>query len=140
MDNTRKICILTMAMVASLALNAFPRHHHHHHHGTGFAIGAGILGAGLIASAIYDATRPRYVAPVAPVVVTPAPVVAAQPIVVQQPAVTLPVVQQPVVQQVAPEPRMQNVWIEGRYVEQVNGLGQTVRVWQPGHYEQHPIQ
>ena len=25
------------------------------------------------------------------------------------------------------------------YVEQLNGQGQTVRVWQPGHYEQRPI-
>ena len=43
------------------------------------------------------------------------------------------------IQQAPPEPRMQNVWIEGRYVEQLNGQGQTVRVWQPGHYEQRPI-
>ena len=43
------------------------------------------------------------------------------------------------VQQPAPVQSMQNVWIEGRYVEQLNAQGQTVRVWQPGHYEQRPI-
>ena len=38
------------------------------------------------------------------------------------------VVQQPVVQR-------QPVWVEGRYVDQVQANGSTVRVWQPGHYE-----
>ena len=35
MNNTKKICILATAMIASLALNAFPHHHYHHHRGTG---------------------------------------------------------------------------------------------------------
>ena len=60
MNNTKKICILATAMIASLALNAFPHHHYHHHRGTGFAIGAGILGAGRIEDkgcGVFDALR-----------------------------------------------------------------------------------
>lgn len=123
-------------------------HHRRHHHGdTGFAIGAGILGAGMLAETIYDATHPQ------PVVVEPAPVV--QPVVVapaQQVVVTQPqqvVVTQP--QQVVATPppavpaghyetRVENVWVEGRYVDQVTPQGTTVRVYQPGHYEQQSTQ
>lgn len=148
MNHMKKIGVLALAMFTSFALCAFPGHfhhhgfHHHHHYGTGFAIGAGILGAGLLASAVYDATHPYYYAP-APVVATPVvqPVVTTpvvQPVVttpVVQPVVQQPVVQQPVVQQPVVQAAPQNVWVEGRYVEQVNAQGQTVRVWQPGHYE-----
>jgi hypothetical protein len=110
-------------------------HHHHHHRGTGFAIGAGILGAGLLASTIYDATHPRpYVVEPAPVVVTPAPVVVApQPqVVVQTPP--------PAVVTGHYETRTQNVWVEGRYVDQTTPQGSVVRTWQPGHYEQQQTQ
>ena len=104
-------------------------HHHHHHHSKTHAIGAGILGAGLIASTIYNATRPSTVVVSQPAVVTPAPVVVAPaPVVVQQPVSTGHY-----------ETRVQNVWVEGRYVDQVvNGVVQ--RVWQPGHYEQQQTQ
>ena len=128
-----------LAMCASAAPRGVhgappPRHHHgghhHHHHGKAWGVGAGLLGAGLLASTIYDATRPApvVVAP-APVVVTPAPVVVAPaPVVVQQPVATGHY-----------ETRTQNVWVEGRYVDQVvNGVVQ--RVWQPGHYEQQQTQ
>ena len=94
MNKMIKMCLI--ALMAATTTTAFA-HHHHHHRGTGFAIGAGILGAGLLASTIYDATHPRpYVAP-APVVVAPtAPVVVQQPqVVVQQPAPVV-VQQQPV--------------------------------------------
>lgn len=109
-----------------------PRHHHgHHHHGHSKAvgIGAGILGAGLIASTIYEATRPSTVVVTQPAVVAPAPVVVTPaPVVVQQPVVTGHY-----------ETRTENVWVEGRYVDQVvNGVVQ--RVWQPGHYEQRQTQ
>ena len=60
---------------------------------------------------------------VQPAVVAPAPVVVQQPVMVQQPAV---VVQQPVQRQ---------VWVAGRYVDQIQPNGAVVRVWQPGHYE-----
>ena len=121
-----------IVLMAATTTTAFA--HHHHHHGTGFAIGAGILGAGLLASTIYDATHPRpYVAP-APVVVTPAPVVVApQPqVVVQTPP--------PVVATGHYETRVQNVWVEGRYVDQTTPQGAVVRTWQPGHYEQQQTQ
>ena len=109
-------------------------HHHHHHHrgGTALGIGAGILGAGLVASTIYEATHPR------PVIVAPAPVIAPAPVVVAQPTVVTPA---PVVVQPAGhyETRVQNVWVEGRYIDQsYNGVIQ--RVWQPGHYEQQQTQ
>ena len=105
-------------------------HHHHHHHSKAHAIGAGILGAGLIASTIYNATRPSAVVVTQPAVVAPAPVVVAPaPVVVQQPVVATGHY----------ETRVQNVWVEGRYVDQVvNGVVQ--RVWQPGHYEQQQTQ
>ena len=122
-----------IVLMAATTTTAFA-HHHHHHHGTGFAIGAGILGAGLLASTIYDATHPRpYVAP-APVVVTPAPVVVApQPqVVVQTPP--------PAVVTGHYETRVQNVWVEGRYVDQPTPQGTVVRTWQPGHYEQQQTQ
>ena len=121
-----------IVLMAATTTTAFA--HHHHHHGTGFAIGAGILGAGLLASSIYDATHPRpYVAP-APVVVTPAPVVVApQPqVVVQTPP--------PVVATGHYETRVQNVWVEGRYIDQTTPQGAVVRTWQPGHYEQQQTQ
>ena len=98
-----------------------PSHHHHgHHHSTGFAIGAGLLGAGLLANAAYASTHAVAVAP-APVVVAPAPVV------VQQPTV--------VVQQPAPVVVSRQVWVEGRYVDTVQPNGVVLRSWQPGHYE-----
>ena len=132
----KMIKMLLIALTAVTTTTAFA--HHHHHHGTGFAIGAGILGAGLLASTIYDATHPRpYVAP-APVVVAPtAPVVVQQPqVVVQQPAPVV-VQQQPVGHY---ETRVQNVWVEGRYVDQTTPRGAVGRTWQPGHYEQQQTQ
>jgi len=57
------------------------------------------------------------------VVVQSAPTVVTQPVVVQQ----------PVVQSVVTQPTQ--VWVEGRYVDQVQANGSVVRVWQPGHYE-----
>ena len=90
----------------------------------------GVVG-GVVGSTL---VRPYYsetvvVEPAATVVTTPTVVqqpvvVQQQPVVVQQPTV----VQQPVVQR-------QPVWVEGRYVDQVQANGSTVRIWQPGHYE-----
>ena len=56
--------------------------------------------------------------PPAPVVVAPAPVVTAGHY----------------------ETRVQNVWVEGRYIDQATPNGTIVRVWQPGHYEQQTTQ
>ena len=41
-----------------------------------------------------------------------------------------------VVQQTATTER---VWVEGRYVDQVEPNGTVVRVWQPGHYETRTV-
>ncbi|MDE3275917.1 MAG: hypothetical protein PUJ80_07805 [Verrucomicrobiota bacterium] len=76
---------------------------------------------------------------VASTIVEPAPVVVTTPTVVTTPAVVHQpvVIQQPVV--VAPVTQVQNVWVEGRYVDQVQANGAVIRVWQPGHYEQRTI-
>ena len=82
-------------------------HHYHHDHHSGWAaVGVG-LAAGAVGAALYNAVAPR------------------ETVVVQQPAPV--VVQQPVTRQ--------QVWVEGRYVDQVQPNGSAVRVWQPGHYE-----
>ena len=60
-----------------------------------------------------------------------------QPVVVSQPVITTPVVTQPVVS--APVTQVQNVWVEGRYVDQVQANGSVIRVWSPGHYEQRTV-
>ncbi len=120
--------------------------HHHHHHscwgrgGRNFWPGfvGGVVGGALASTIIERDTV--VVQPATTVVTTPAvvqqPVVVTQPVVVQQPqpvVVTQPVVVQQPVQQV------QNVWVDGRYVDQVQANGSTVRVWQPGHYEQQTV-
>ena len=80
---------------------------------------------GAVASTIIDTS---------PTVVVQQPAVVTQPVVVQQPAVVQqPVVVQQPAQVVVQQP--QQVWVEGRYVDQVQANGSTVRIWQPGHYE-----
>ena len=109
-----------------------PYYHHHHCHGGYWGPGGryfwpgfvgGVIG-GAVASTIIDTS---------PTVVVQQPAVVTQPVVVQQPAV----VQQPVVVQQQPVvvQQPQQVWVEGRYVDQVQANGSTVRIWQPGHYE-----
>ena len=56
---------------------------------------------------------------------------------VTTPVVTAPVVVTPVV--TTPVYTTQTVWVEGRYVDQVQANGIVVRVWQPGHYEQRQV-
>ena len=112
------------------------RGYYHHHHGGYWGPGGryfwpGFVG-GVVGGALYNAvTRPYYVDTV---VVEPAATVVTTPTVVQHPVV----IQQPtVVQQPSPVVTVQRqpVWVEGRYVDQVQANGSTVRVWQPGHYE-----
>ena len=106
-------------------------HHHGHHHGgrTDLAIGAGLFGAGLLASAISDAVRPD-----------PEPVVVQNtPVVVTPPAQTVVVTPTPVATGHY-ETRVQNVWVEGRYIDQATPQGSVIRTWQPGHYEQQSTQ
>ena len=40
---------------------------------------------------------------------------------------------------VAPVATTQQVWVEGRYVDQVQPNGIVVRTWQPGHYETRTV-
>ncbi len=58
------------------------------------------------------------------------------PTVVTTPVVmTTPVVVTPTTTVVTTPTSVQSVWVEGRYVDQVDAAGRVVRVWQPGHYE-----
>ena len=88
-------------------------HHHHHHHGSVWGRGGSNFWPGFVGGVIGGV--------LADAVVSPAPVV-----------VTTPVVTAPVVS-------TQNVWVEGRYVDQVQPNGTVLRVWQPGHYETRQV-
>ena len=57
--------------------------------------------------------------------------------VVTAPVVVTPVATTTVV--TTPVYTTQTVWVEGRYVDQVQANGVVVRVWQPGHYEQRQV-
>ena len=62
---------------------------------------------------------------------TSSTVVVQQPVMTQTPVVVNPA---PVVIN-APATTTTQVWVEGRYVDQVQANGTIVRIWQPGHYE-----
>ncbi len=107
-------------------------HHHHRHSGWGRGGGAfwgGVVG-GVIGGALVDAyVGPRY---------TSSTVVVQQPVVTQTPVVvnSTPVVVNPAPVVInAPATTTTQVWVEGRYVDQVQANGTIVRIWQPGHYE-----
>ena len=104
---------------------------HHHHHGSVWGRGGSNFWPGFVGGVIGGALVDAVVSP-APVVVTPAPVVVTPTPVVTAPVVTTPVVTSPVVS-------TQNVWVEGRYVDQVQPNGTILRVWQPGHYETRQV-
>ena len=108
--------------------------HHHHgggvwgHGGRNFWPGfvGGVVGGVLSGGIHRPPPPPRYY--YSTPVVTPAPVVVTTPVVTPAPVVvTTPVYQ------------TQNVWVEGRYVDQAQPNGTVVRVWQPGHYEQRQV-
>ena len=106
-----------------------PMFHHHHHSYWGRGgryFWPGFVG-GVVGGAVYSAIAPD------PVVVT-TPTVVTTPAVVTTPTVvtTTPTV-------VAPVSTVQNVWVEGRYVDQVQSNGTVVRIWQPGHYESRTV-
>ncbi len=92
-----------------------PRHHHggHHHHGGSYwGRGGRNFLPGFVGGLVGGAligSTTRYVS-TAPVVVTTTPVYTTQ-----------------------------SVWVEGRYIDQVQPNGTVLRVWQPGHYEQRQV-
>ena len=105
-----------------------------HHHGGFWGPGGrhfwpGFIG-GVVGGVLYDTVRYPYYRDT--VVVQPTTTVVTQPVVTQP-----VVVQQHVV--VQPATTVQNVWVEGRYIDQVQANGSVVRVWQPGHYEQRSV-
>jgi hypothetical protein len=100
----------------------FRPHHAHRHHGRS-AFVSGFVG-GVVGGVLTDAVF----GPRSTVVVQPAPTVVTTPTVVTAPTVVAPAVS-----------TVQTVWVEGRYVDQVLPDGKTVRVWQPGHYEQQTV-
>lgn len=98
--------------------------HHYHswgrggrHFWPGFA--GGVIG-GVVGGVIYDSLRPTTYVTTPTIVTTPT-------VVTTTPVVT------------APAATVQNVWVEGRYVDQVQANGTVIRVWQPGHYEQREV-
>ena len=106
-----------------------PVHHHrHHHHGSVWGRGGSNFWPGFVGGVIGGV--------LADAVVSPAPVVVTTPV-VTTPVVTTPVVTTPVVS--TPVYSTQNVWVEGRYVDQVQPNGTVLRVWQPGHYETRQV-
>ena len=141
-----KIKMLVLIGAAALAFGAFAGPHWHpgpapmhvHHHGRYWGHGGrhfwpGFVG-GVVGGAVIGATMTRPVVVAQPAVVVSQPaVVVAQPAVVTQPVV----VQQPVV--TTPVTQVQNVWVDGRYIDQVQPNGTVVRVWSPGHYEQRTV-
>lgn len=109
-------------------------HHHHGHHSAwgrgGSHFWPNFVGS-VVGGVIADTLLPRP----APVVVAAAPIVAPAPVVVTPAPVVVPPA--PVV--VTPPPVVvapQTVWVEGRYIDQIQPNGTIIRVWQPGHYEQ----
>lgn len=108
-----------------------PSYHHRHHHGGwgrgGGAFWGGFVG-GVVGGALVDACiGPRY---------STSTVVVQQPVVTQTPVV---INQTPVVVNPAPVTTTTQVWVEGRYVDQVQANGTVVRIWQPGHYETRTV-
>lgn len=128
---------LILAGLVAMTTGAFaaPHHHHpapipvhhHHHHDRDKHLGAAVVG-GLVGGVIGGVIAAERPAPPPPVVVTPAPVVVTPaPVVVAPPP--------------PPPPRtvVQQVWVDGRYVDQIQPNGTVIRVWQPGHYEQRTV-
>ena len=115
----------------------------HHYHGVHWGHGGRYFWPGFVGGVIGSAVSGAVMAPFyrdtvivqpSPTIIQPAPTIVQQPVIVPQPTV---VPAQPVV--AAPTTQTQNVWVEGRYVDQVQADGTAVRVWQPGHYEQRTV-
>ena len=155
----RAVVFVTVAAVSTLA---FARPHgpgcgyrpppgpRHHSHGGWWGRGGcnfwpGFFGGVVGGALVRPVVSPAPVVVATPVVVTTpvvaAPIVAAPvvtaPAVVTTPVVAAPVVTTPVVS--APVAQTQNVWVEGRYVDQVQPNGTVLHVWSPGHYEQRSV-
>ena len=93
--------------------------HHYHSWGRGGRhFWPGFVG-GVVGGLVYNSIRP--------VTYVTTPTIVTTPTVVTTPVVT------------APAATVQNVWVEGRYVDQVQANGTVIRVWQPGHYEQREV-
>ena len=71
--------------------------------------------------------------------VAPRPVVVTTPTVVATPVVTTPTVVTTTPVVTTPVTTVQNVWVEGRYVDTVQPNGTVIRQWIPGHYEQRTV-
>lgn len=142
-----KMKVLVLVGVAAVATGAFARPHGgprpaphfrppvvHHHPRSGFwghggrNFWPGFVG-GVVGSVVGGTIVDTVIAPRTTIVTTPA--VVTQPVVVQPSPV--------VVTAPAPVTTVQNVWVEGRYIDQVQANGAVVRVWQPGHYEQRMV-
>lgn len=120
------------------------------HHDTAFVVGAGLLGAGLLASVAYDMGRPSstVVYSSGPVVYSSGPVVYATtaPIFAEAAFPPNDVVAQPAPVVVAqPFPagyyvnQTRTVWVDGGWLDEVTPSGGRIRIWQAGHYETRTV-
>ena len=91
-----------------------PRPHNNWGHG-GRDFWPGFVG-GVVGGVVGTTIVNPPVVPLAPVVVTPTPVVVSSPVVIP------------------PQPP-RKVWVEGRYIDQIQPNGTILRVWQAGHWE-----
>jgi len=147
----KKLLVLFAFSVAATGAFAHPGWgcpppHYYHNYGCGDFWGrggcnfwpgfiGGLVG-GVAASAL---TSPRQSTVVTqPAVVTQPVVIQQQPVVIQQQPLPT-VVSQPATVVAAPVTQIQNVWVEGRYVDQVQPNGSVIRTWSPGHYEQRTV-
>ena len=105
-----------------------PFHHHSYWGRGGRNFWPGFVG-GVIGGALYGAVAAPPVVVSTPTVVTTPAVVTTPTVVTTTPVVTVPTV---VTTPVVTAPR---VWVEGRYIDQIQPNGTVVRIWQPGHYE-----
>lgn len=144
---------LTLLITICLATFCFGRHHHggyrgfhggryhhhvrhfhhgHHYHGSWWGRGGrnfwpGFVGGVVGGVVLNNMYTPRTTVVTTPIVTTPTVVTTTQPVIQTAPVV----VNQPVYQQ---------IWVEGKYIDQVQPNGTTIRVWQPGHYETVRVQ
>ena len=106
-----------------------PSHHYHRsHHGCAWGRGGRNFWPGFVGGVVAGALVDGYIGPrVTETVVVQQPVVTTTPVVVDATPV------------VASQTVVQRVWVEGRYIDQIQPNGTVVRVWQPGHYEQRAV-
>jgi hypothetical protein len=105
-----------------------PAYHHHHYgrsyygYGSGRGLWPGFAG-GVVGGLVASAFAPSPVVVTSPTVVSTTPVVSTSPVVSTTSIVATPTY------------ATQQVWVPGRYIDQIQPNGVVVRVWVSGHWE-----